>query len=96
MKITRPNQPITQTITTIIPYTIKEDDGTKTEATAKIITEKTQGTQGAAKTTVYVELKGYMRRTREQEQEPSIKEVEEDIAKFHHDLTEDTANFLPF
>ena len=43
MKITRPNQPITQTITTTIPYTIKEDDGTKTEATAKIITEKTQG-----------------------------------------------------
>ena len=93
MKITRPNQPITQTITTTIPYTIKEDDGTKTEATAKIITEKTQG---KTKTTVYVELKGYMRRTREQEQEPSIKEVEEDIAKFHHDLTEDTANFLPF
>lgn len=93
MKITRPNQPITQTITTTIPYTIKEDDGTKTEATAKIITEKTQG---KTKTTVYVELKGYMRRTREQEQEPSVKEVEEDIAKFHHDLTEDAANFLPF
>lgn len=93
MKITRPNQPITQTITTTIPYTIKEDDGTKTETTAKIITEKTQG---KTKTTVYVELKGYMRRTREQEQEPSIKEVEEDIAKFHHDLTEDAANFLPF
>jgi len=93
MKITRPNQPITQTITTTIPYTIKEDDGTKTEATAKIITEKTQGTK---KTTVYVELKGYMRRTREQDGEPSVKEVEEDIAKFHHDLTEDAANFLPF